>query len=150
MPLAGASGHTIIDKYEAGPGVLNVDVIDYDPGQRFGFILSLSTLEHVGWDEQPREPDKAEAALARLGELVEPGGALLVTIPVGVHRRLERAFTAPGAPFESVTLFVKTSRRAIWKRREPADLFRYEYGAPYALANAVLVGVRGDPFKLRG
>lgn len=30
--------------------------------------------------------------------------------------------------------------------REPRELLRYEYARPYALGNAILVGVRGNPF----
>jgi hypothetical protein len=147
MPLTGIGGHTVVDKYEKGPDVLNVDIVDYAPERRFGLVLSLSTLEHVGWDELPRDPGKAALALARLKDLSEPGGAMLVTIPVGTHRRLERAFTAPQSPFDAIALFVKTSRRARWTRREPSELSRYEYARPYALGNAILVGVRGDPFS---
>jgi hypothetical protein len=146
MPLVGVGDHTVVDKYEQGPGVRNVDIVNYAPGRLFQLVLSLSTLEHVGWDEQPRDPKKAERALAKLGDLLEPDGAMLVTIPVGFHRQLEQAFIGPDAPFDSVTLFIKTSRRTIWKPRELADLSRIEYGAPYALGNAILVGVRGNPF----
>jgi hypothetical protein len=146
MPLAGAGGHTVVDKYEQGLGVINEDIVDYTPCRRFRLLLSLSTLEHVGWDEQPCDCEKAERALARLDDLVEPDGAMLVTIPVGYHRRLEQAFTSPDAPFESVTMFAKTSRRATWEIRRLSELSRFHYATPYALGNAILVGVRGEPF----
>ena len=107
LPLAGFSGHTVVDKYEAGAGVLNVDIVHYVPDRIYELVVSLSTLEHVGWDEEPQDPAKAGVALDRVGRL---GKSLLVTIPVGYHRELERAFL--DGPFDTVTLFVKTSRLA--------------------------------------
>jgi hypothetical protein len=36
--------HTVVDKYERAPGVINEDIIDFDPGRRYGLIVSVSTL----------------------------------------------------------------------------------------------------------
>ena len=33
-------------------GVQNFDVLDFDPGP-LDWIIAISTLEHVGWDEEP-------------------------------------------------------------------------------------------------
>ena len=54
----GASGHDVLDKYEDAPNVINDDIVDFSPDPPYDAILSISTLEHVGWDERPREPDK--------------------------------------------------------------------------------------------
>ena len=42
--------HDVVDKYEKAPGVLNEDIVSYSPGKKYDFIVTLSTLEHVGWD----------------------------------------------------------------------------------------------------
>ena len=33
--------HTVIDKYERGSGIVNEDIADFAPGERFDLILSL-------------------------------------------------------------------------------------------------------------
>jgi hypothetical protein len=147
MPLAGISGHAVVDKYEEGPGVINEDIVGFLPGRRYSLVISLSTLEHVGWDEEPRDPDKAAVALDAMNSLVDEAGALLVTIPVGIHRRLERSFLAADTPFDLVTLLVKTSRRPRWEACPLSNLSSLQYGAPYACGNGILVGVRGTPFR---
>ncbi|MBN1677269.1 MAG: hypothetical protein JW880_01895, partial [Candidatus Thermoplasmatota archaeon] len=53
-----AVGHDVVDKYEASPGVVNQDVVDFRPGREYDLIVSISTMEHVGWDEDPREKSK--------------------------------------------------------------------------------------------
>ena len=44
----------------------------YEPGRKFGLILMLDVLEHIG---------DAHAALQRALELLEPDGTLLITVP---------------------------------------------------------------------
>ena len=83
--------HVIVDKYEHAPGVLNRDVLDLDDLGRFDLIVAVSTIEHVGWDEEPREPGKAVEALCRLQALLSPGGELVVTVPIGYHPPLDEA-----------------------------------------------------------
>src|SRR5215204_6122781 len=47
--------HDVVDKYEVAPGVENADVVDLRPGKHYDLIVSISTLEHVGWNEAPRD-----------------------------------------------------------------------------------------------
>lgn len=93
--------HLVVDKYERARGVLNADVVDYSPNERFDYILSVSTLEHVGWDESPQDPDKAGRALSHLRGLLRPPGRLFVTAPLGYNPGLDDVILDPGsAPVE--------------------------------------------------
>jgi hypothetical protein len=138
LGAAGVTGHTVVDKYEIGPGVLNVDIMDFDPDRRFDLAVSISTLEHVGFDEHPQDLSKGYSALTHLASLAND---LLVTIPVGYNKALEGRFIE--GPFDRVELLVKTSRMAKWEQRPIRDAATIQYGAPYAYGNAVLVGSRG-------
>ena len=44
--------HLVVDKYEHAPGVVNADVVDLHLDAKFDLILAVSTLEHVGLDEE--------------------------------------------------------------------------------------------------
>jgi hypothetical protein len=81
--------HLVVDKYEQARGVLNVDVMVYEPLEPLDFIVSISTLEHVGWDEEPRDPHKAVAALVRLRTFLKPTGRMFVTVPLGHNPYLD-------------------------------------------------------------
>ena len=70
--------------------MINEDIIDFDPGRRYALIVSVSTLEHVGWDEdEPRDPEKVLRAIERLRELLTPSGELLFTVPHGWQTDLD-------------------------------------------------------------
>ena len=50
--------HDILDKYEIMDGVINEDVVDFRPSKQYDLIVSIVTLEHVGWSESSKEPAK--------------------------------------------------------------------------------------------
>src|SRR5215207_4369431 len=59
--------HLVVDKYERVPGVINEDVVDFSPPGKYDLIVSISTLEHVGWDPpEPRDPLKLLRAVDNL------------------------------------------------------------------------------------
>lgn len=86
----GLTGHTIVDKYEHGVNVINQDVINFNPQRAFTCIITISTLEHIGIDENPKNPDKALKALVHLQTLLTKDGELYATIPNGYHQKLSR------------------------------------------------------------
>ena len=87
------------DKYERAPGVVNRDVLDLAGLGEFDLVLAVSTLEHVGRDEEPRDPigragGPRSACAARAGR---PAGK---TVPVGYHLGLDAALrTATWVPW---------------------------------------------------
>lgn len=73
--------HAVVDRYEQAPGTFNLDVLALEGG--WHWIVSVSTLEHVRWDEEPREPDGTFRAIEHLLGLLMDDGRMLVTLPLG-------------------------------------------------------------------
>ena len=76
--------HDVVDKYEIDKGVINQDIIDYTSLEKYDLILSISTLEHVGWDESPRDDEKIPKALKNLKSLLKSNGTMIVTLPIWI------------------------------------------------------------------
>lgn len=72
-------GRLIADRHERAPGVHSLDV--FDLAGEFDTIVTISTLEHVRWDEPDvaRNPFGGVAALLYLRGLLAPGGSMLAT-----------------------------------------------------------------------
>jgi SAM-dependent methyltransferase len=137
--------HPVVDKYEHGTQVIPVDVLDYRPRERYDLVLSVSTLEHVGWDEEPRDPDRALAAIEHLAGLLTPGGRLLVTLPVGYNRVLDRAIADGSTPFTSVRALRRGSG-GTWRELPPSEVWDAPYDRLLYTASAILVcEARGRP-----
>lgn len=58
--------HDVIDKYEKGDLIINEDFVGFQPRCRYDVFISISTFEHIGWDEPKRDPDKVLAALKNI------------------------------------------------------------------------------------
>lgn len=87
----GMIGHTIVDKYERGEDVINEDLLDFDPHKKYGFIISISTLEHIGLDEQePINPAKSLKAFKKIYQLLKLHGTALITVPLGYNTEIDR------------------------------------------------------------
>jgi hypothetical protein len=85
--------HRVVDKYERARGVENVDVVSV-ASEPLDWIVAISTLEHVGWDETPRDEDKAIRAVAHLRGLLAAHGRLFISFGLGYHPALTRAVFA--------------------------------------------------------
>jgi hypothetical protein len=136
----GMTGQTVLDKYETVPGVLNDDIVDYSPEQPFDTVLAVSTLEHVGWDEQPREPEKVFRAFESVRNSVAPGGKLLVTVPIGHNKALDGGLRDGVLKFQQETWLVRTGRNNVWREADRDEALSKEYGRPFRNANAIFVG----------
>jgi len=82
-----APERTVVDRWEQASGVINKDV--FDIGGSWDQILSISTVAHVRWDEQPREVGGSVAAIHHLRSLLAPGGRLIVTASTGTNGPLD-------------------------------------------------------------
>lgn len=76
----------IVDLYEVDRNVQNIDVFDIEG--EYDSIVSISTLEHVGFDYEPYSPDGPQRAIEHLRALLSPTGMLLVTFGVGFNPNL--------------------------------------------------------------
>jgi SAM-dependent methyltransferase len=108
--------HIIVDKYEVAPGVANIDVVDLDQTPRFDLIVSISTLEHVGWDESPRNPKKFLTALRVLTSTLKPGGRLMFTVPYGYNNFVSRLIRIKSTVLGKVSLMRRVSFDNRWEQ----------------------------------
>lgn len=105
----GRVGWTVVDKYETHcSGVLNVDIIDFQPNRPFHWIVSISTLEHVGWDERPRDTEKCVRAFQHLRSMLQSNGRMLLTVPLGHNPAMDEAIAA-GLPTVREATMVRES-----------------------------------------
>jgi hypothetical protein len=134
--------HTVADKYERAPGVHNVDVVDVGDGDLAGpydLILAVSTLEHVGLDEEVQDPDKPARAVARLASLLAPGGRLFCTFPVGYNPALDERLRTDGLGFTRLTALRRTGRDNRWVQAPLDEVWGVPYDRLLYTAHAVVV-----------
>jgi hypothetical protein len=134
----GFAGHDVVDKYERAPGVRNADVLELEPGTPYEKIVSVSTLEHVGVDDEQHDPERAVGAIGRLRALLAPGGRLFVTVPAGYNPALDAALRED-PPFDEVRAMVRVGAGMRWRECPPGEALEQPYDRLLYRARAVLL-----------
>ena len=130
--------HAVVDKYERAPGVRNADVLEVTG--RYELIVSISTLEHVGLDEDVRDPGKSVRALHRLVGLLAPGGTLWVTLPVGYNPDLDEQLRAGAVAFDRLSALRREPHRNRWRQVPVEQVWDAAYDRLLYTAHGLLVG----------
>lgn len=140
--------HTILDKYEGGEAIINEDVVDFHPSPQtaawfngYDLIVSISTLEHVGWEEVPFDPPKILRAFDNLRGLLAPGGRLVVTLPLAYNPVVDQMLRADNFNFDEEFHFVKVSRDNRWVQSRRIIGLITRYGYPFKKVNGIVIGI---------
>lgn len=126
----GAAGHAVVDKFELGPNVVNVDAVEYVPPQPVDRVVSVSTVEHIGWDEVPRDRGKIPRAIARFRSWLAPGGEAWITVPLGYNRWLDRMVAYGELGPDRAYFLRRLSFDNRWEQCSYAEVARARYGGP--------------------
>jgi hypothetical protein len=132
--------HEVLDKFERSVGVINTDLLDHRPAEPYDLVVSISTLEHVGWDEEVRDPDKIPRAVEHIRGLLARAGRALVTVPLGYNLDLDKRLAAGTVGFDH-NRYLKRTGRMRWEevdRLRPGDV---RFDAPFFRANGLVIGV---------
>ncbi len=135
--------HDVLDKYEKAPGVIREDIVDFQPAEKYDLVVSISTLEHVGWDEKSREPEKILTALENLSRnVIAPGGKIVITLPLGYNPDMDTLLLKNKIRFKNIGCLKRISlRNNEWREAQWDELWeegsRYQ-GGGYG-ANAIVI-----------
>lgn len=131
--------HPVVDKYEHAPGVLNADVADLDLGRTFDLVMAVSTLEHVGLDEDTVDPAKAARAVERLHAHLKQGGLLWVTHPVGYNLALDEQIRSGELAFTRLRGLRREDSRNCWREVPVEEVWGTPYDRLLYTAHAIVV-----------
>ena len=129
--------HTIVDKYEMGDDIINVDIVEFSTSERYDAVISISTIEHVGFDEPIIEKNKALKALIKIIELLQQGGEALITVPLGYNPEIDDIVINHRIVFQEEYFLKRVSKLNLWEEASMDDAILCKYGSKFPFANAV-------------
>ncbi|MFC1501072.1 SAM-dependent methyltransferase [Elusimicrobiota bacterium] len=133
--------HDIVDKYEKGANVINQDIVDYSPEKKYDLIISISTFEHVGWDEEEKNPNKIYNTVNHLKTLLSDNGKLLFTVPVGYNPVLDEQLFAKKLDSVDIYFLKRISKDNLWQETNLKEVQSTKFNDPYPNGNAIVVGI---------
>ena len=133
--------HPVLDKYERNftRRVINQDIVSHLPTRKYDLIVSISTLEHIGWDEQPRDTSKLLAAFSRLRQMLAPAGRVVATVPFGYNDFLDQSLRDRSLDLSRVSCLKRVSAENEWEETDLETAASCSYGTPFAAANAIAI-----------
>jgi hypothetical protein len=141
------SDHLVVDKHEncSYRPVVNADLVEFNPQRQFKLIVSISTIEHVGWDDTPRDESKVIAAFKKIRTLLAPGGKAVVTVPVGYNSFLDQRMLEVVGEGATLRCLKRISEDNQWVETDLDDALQCTYDTPYKYANAIIfIYLSGD------
>jgi hypothetical protein len=139
--------HDVLDKNDKGPHIIHLDAIDFRPEKKYDLIISISTIEHVGYNEGPSGKDFSERpdplkilrVLDILKNSLTETGEMVVSIPMGFNRELDKLVRSRKIGFEKTLCLRNISGRNLWEEADIGQLSEQDcsYG-PYA--NVLVIG----------
>lgn len=129
--------HEVIDLYEEFPGVINADVLDYQPREEsYDLVLSISTLDHL------LNPEQVANAVERMKRWTSPNGFLFFTLPYGQATEggpwLDEMITSNAFGMERVRFDKVRPERHEWEMVDDSEPLR-DYGGLTRFANSVFL-----------
>lgn len=133
--------HQIVDKYEKGRNVVNKDVTNFHSNEKYDLIISISTLEHIGWDEEPKEPGKILQAISNLKRYLTRRGIMIVTLPLGYNSFMDDLIASNKIKFQKMSCLKRITDNNQWVQANWKEICGSEYGKPFPFANGLIVGI---------
>ena len=133
--------HDIIDKYEKAKNVINKDITEYNPEKKYDLIISVSTLEHIGWEEKPKKPEKYEIAINHLKKMLVKGGKLIVTLPVGYNSFIDNKLKIRKLGFDKTYFMERYSKYNEWRQSGWKRAKEMKFNSPFRYANTIVIGI---------
>lgn len=133
--------HDILDKYEIYEGVINQDAAEFKSKKKYDLIVSISTLEHIGWDEKPRDNKKIFRTIKNLTSQLERNGKIVATIPLGYNNSLDNLIKIGKINFHETYFMKRISGKNLWVQVNQINLDDISYNFPFPNANVVFIGI---------
>ncbi len=129
----------VLDKFEKGQGIINEDVIVYQPTLKYDLIISISTLEHVGYDDDVKDQEGTLKAIQNLKtNCLNKNGQMIITLPISYNKDVDKMLFAGKLEFDEEYYFKKTNLFNQWREitREEAKTAQYKHHA-----ETIVVGI---------
>lgn len=136
----GSVQHDILDKFEKGQGVINEDILNFKPSKKYQLIFSISTFEHIGFDDEAEgsSAEKILRAIEACRSLLGAGGQLVITIPINYNPELDDLIGRDKLPSAS-RAFLFRRGYTDWIETDQGSALKARYKTPFPYANAIMV-----------
>ena len=130
--------HDVLDKYEHDKNVINEDIADFKPNKKYDMIFSISTLEHIGFDEQIKDDNKLLRALQNIRDnVLTENGIMYFTMPIGYNPFADKLIKEN---FFNEQIYFEKLNKNKYQECMYNEIKDCKYNFPFRFANALVIG----------
>ena len=130
--------HDVLDKYEMKHSVINLDIVEFNPIEKYDTIFSISTVEHIGFDEREKQPGKATLAINKMLSLLANHGLLIITVPLGYNPEIDDFILNNSFNFH-ILFLERYSKFNKWRETTKYMALQKKYNSTFPNANSIAV-----------
>ena len=134
----------IVDKYEIGENIINEDIDTFESNNKYDMIISISTIEHIGFDEEHKDPDKPFRVINKLVTLLKEHGTLIITVPLNYNPSMDLIIKNHIKLFSNAIFLRRISEFNNWMQVSYKDTLNLKYDSKYLKANAIAILIVGN------
>ena len=131
--------YDILDKYENLPNIIQEDILSFMPEKKYKLIISISTFEHIGWDENPRDPGKVISVIEHIRKMLDKDGELVFSVPIDYNPELDRMILEGKINIFEKRYLIRKNRQNAWVEADEKEAMQTKYGRPYFCANGLMI-----------
>lgn len=132
----------IVDKFDDSGNSINADIVDFISKHKYKLIISISTIEHIGFDDTEKSEQKVLSALDNIiKNLLSKNGTFVATFPIGYNKNLDEYLFENKLIFSKVFCMKRVSKHNDWVEVQLNELREVEYNSPYHYANGLVIGI---------
>jgi hypothetical protein len=149
MSHYGRTSHDIVDKYESGKGVMNCDILEFNPPGKYDLIVSISTFEHIGFDEGSRYGNDQPCtgyernlllAMNKVKSLLADKGLFVMSVPLGFNRFLDEQIQGDTLGLSKMVFLKRMTPDNQWQQVSFREVCGISFDQPFNSANGLMIG----------
>ncbi len=134
--------HDVLDKYDISSRCIKHDIVSYLTSIKYDLIVSISTLEHVGYEApEIKDPSKIKRSIENIKDnLLANSGMCVITIPLGWNKILDAQIDKKEIIFDEI-YFMKRIEEYKWIQDNDTTILGDFYDNPWGCGNKLLIGI---------
>jgi len=130
----------ILDKFEKRKGIFNEDANQFCPNIRYDLIISISTFEHIGFDDESNNKKVMTTFNNLKKNCLNKKGKIIITAPIGYNPEFDKIISGNQLKFDE-QMFLGRDGLLDWKQITKEEALKSKYNKPFPYGNCVFFGV---------
>lgn len=112
----------VVDKFEKYNGVLNKDIMEFFPNHKFDLIISISTLEHVGFNDKKSTSKTIDAIHHLIKHCLADKGKMIITMALGHNPHVDYLVYNKQLPADKVYFMKRINNKNEYQQTTMEDI----------------------------